>query len=71
MFMQDIGSTADTELSRKDLALRRRELRVEILQALSVHWKLDVLPRVFAKNGEASQGDTGYGNGYALHQTQR
>ena len=30
--MQDIGSTADTELTRKDLALRWRELRVEILK---------------------------------------
>jgi len=32
MFVQDIGSTADTELSGKDLALRWRELGVEILK---------------------------------------
>jgi hypothetical protein len=44
MFMQDIGSTADTELSGKDLALSWRELRVDILKALSVHWKLYFLP---------------------------
>jgi hypothetical protein len=52
MFMQDIGSTADTEFSRKDLALRWRELRVEVLQALSAYWKLVLFPRGFAKNGE-------------------
>jgi hypothetical protein len=42
--MQDIGNTADTEFSRKDLALRWRELRVEVLQALSAYWKLDLFP---------------------------
>jgi len=52
MFMQDIGSTVDTEFSRKDLALRWRELRVEVHEALSAHWKLDLFPRGFAKNGE-------------------
>jgi len=52
MFMQDIGSTADTEFGRKDLALRWRELRVEVLQALSAYWKLVLFPRGFAKNGE-------------------
>jgi len=52
MFMEGIGSAGDTEFSSKDLALRWRELRVEVLEALSAHWKMDLFPKGFAKNRE-------------------